>query len=180
MGVSWWAEGRTYAPGVHPTNAITKASAQILHLRPLCAVAPVVDGCWDAHHHGRDEVPGDVVVLPARELALEHLDQHEVQLHTLQTHPGERSQEAEVENPGDDGAHQLTGRHMQGVTHRHKCLFFWIRLFLLLLPRARLETECGRALTHCKGPRILWKKLPMSVRQETSGYILGFHFRRAL
>lgn len=84
------------------------------HLRPLCAVAPVVDGCWDAHHHSRDEVPRHVIVLPARELALEHLNQHEVQLHALQTHPGERTQEAEVENAGDDGAHKLTGGHMQG------------------------------------------------------------------
>lgn len=79
----------------------------------MCPVAPVVDGCRDAHHHSWDEVPGDVVVLPAGELALKHLDQHEVQLHTLQTHPGERSQEAEVEDAGDDGAHQLTGGHMQ-------------------------------------------------------------------
>lgn len=83
------------------------------HLRPLRAVASVVDGCWDAHHHSWEEVPRDVVVLSAWELALKHLDQHEVQLHTLQTHPGERSQEAEVENPGDDRAHQLTGRQMQ-------------------------------------------------------------------
>lgn len=81
----------------------------------MCAVAPVVDGCRDAHHHSWDEVPGDVVVLPAGELALKHLDQHEVQLHTLQTHPGERSQEAEVEDAGDDGAHQLTGGHMQAL-----------------------------------------------------------------
>jgi len=79
------------------------------HLRPLRAVAPVVDGGRDAHHRRRDEVPGDVVVLPARELALEHLHQHEVQLHGLQAHPGERRQEAEVEHAGDDGAHQLTG-----------------------------------------------------------------------
>ncbi len=77
------------------------------HLRPLCAVASVVNGCWDAHHHSRYEVPRDVVVLPAWEFALEHLNQHEVQLHALQTHPGERSQEAEVENAGDDGANQL-------------------------------------------------------------------------
>lgn len=83
------------------------------HLRPLCAVASVVDGCWDAHNHCRNKVPGNVVVLPAWELALENLNQHEVQLHALQTHPGERSQEAEVENAGNDGAHQLTGRHMQ-------------------------------------------------------------------
>lgn len=83
------------------------------HSRSLCAVASVVDGCRDAHHHSWDEVPRDVVVLSARELALKHLDQHEVELHTLQTHPGESSQEAEVENAGDDGAHQLTGGHVE-------------------------------------------------------------------
>lgn len=72
------------------------------------AIAPVVDGCGDAHHQGRGEVPRDVVVLPARELALEHVHQHEVQLHPLQTHPSEGRQEAEVQNAGDDGTHQLT------------------------------------------------------------------------
>lgn len=100
--------GRTNAPDFCPHTS--RVTAEMLHLRPLCAVAPVVDRCWDAHHHGWGEVPGDVVVLPARELALEHLDKHEVQLHALQTHPGECSQEAEVEYPGNDGAHQLTGR----------------------------------------------------------------------
>lgn len=83
------------------------------HLRLLCAVASVVDGCWDPHHHSRNEVTRDVVVLPAWELTLKYFDQHEVQLHALQTHPDERSQEAEVENTSDYGAHQLRGRHMQ-------------------------------------------------------------------
>lgn len=86
-----------------------KERAKTAHLRPMRAVAAVVDGRRDAHHGGREEVPGDVVVLPARELALEHLDQHEVELHALEAHPGERRQEAEVENARDDGAHQLTG-----------------------------------------------------------------------
>lgn len=68
------------------TNTLTKEEEEeesLPHLRPLCAVAPVVYGCWDPHHHSRDEVPRDVVVLPARELALKHLHQHEVQLHAL-------------------------------------------------------------------------------------------------
>lgn len=112
------------------------------HLRPLCAVAFVVNGCWDPHYHSRDEVPGDVVVLPAWELALKHFNQHEVQLHALQTHPGERSQEAKVENTGDDGAHQLRGRHMQTLHVRDKtrdfkreecgfCILFFIYTFIL-------------------------------------------------
>lgn len=83
----------------------------MVHLRPLCAVAHVVDGRWDAHDHSGDEVAGEVVVLPAWELALEDLHQHEVELHALQTHPGEGSEKAEVEDTGDDGAQQLTGRH---------------------------------------------------------------------
>lgn len=103
MGGSLWRGGRADSCDFHP-------SAKTAHLRSLRAVAAVVDGCRDAHHHGREEVPGDVVVLSAREFALKHLDQHEVQLNTLQTHPGERGQEAEVENPGDDGTHNLTWR----------------------------------------------------------------------
>ena len=90
------------------------------HLRLLSPVAAVVDGCGDDHHQGREEVPGRVVVLPAGELALKHLHQHEVQLHALQTHPGEGRQEEEVEDPSDDGAHQLQGRArgVEGDTFR--------------------------------------------------------------
>lgn len=83
------------------------------HSRSLCAIASVVDSCRDAHHHSWDEVPGDIVVLSARELTLEHLNKQKVQLHTLQAHPGESSQEAEVKNAGDDGAHQLMGQHVE-------------------------------------------------------------------
>lgn len=90
------------------------------HSRSLCAVASVVDGCRDAHHHSWDEVPRDIVVLSAWELALEHLNQHKVQLHTLQAHPGESSQEAEVENAGDDGAHQLMGRHVETLQTKER------------------------------------------------------------
>lgn len=79
------------------------------HSRSLCAVAPVVHGGGDAHHGGWDEVARQVVILPARELALKDLHQHEVELHTLQTHPGERGEEAEVEHAGDQGTHQLRG-----------------------------------------------------------------------
>lgn len=82
----------------------------------LRAVAFVVDGRWDAHHHGWDEVAEAVVILDARALALEDLDQHQVKLDALQTHPGEGSQEAEVENPGNDGAQQLRGSHTKKVT----------------------------------------------------------------
>lgn len=49
----------------------------------LRAVAPVVDGGWDAHHQSRGEVPRDVVVFAAWELALKHVDQHEAELHPL-------------------------------------------------------------------------------------------------
>lgn len=79
------------------------------HSRSLSAVASVVDGGGDAHHGGGDEVTRQVVILPARELALEDLHQHEVELHALQAHPGERGKEAEVEHAGDQGTHQLRG-----------------------------------------------------------------------
>lgn len=75
-----------------------------LHVHSLCAVAFVVDGCWNAHHHSWDEVAEAVVILYAWAFALKDLDQHQVKLHAFQTHPGEGSQEAEVENPGNDGA----------------------------------------------------------------------------
>lgn len=80
-----------------------------INLRSRRAVAAVVDSRRDAHHDRREEVTGHIVVLAAGELALEHLHQHEVQLHALQTHPGEGCQEAEVQDASDDGAHQLTG-----------------------------------------------------------------------
>lgn len=77
------------------------------HSRFLRPVALVVDGCGDADHNGREEVTGHVVVLLAGVFALKDLDQHEVQLDPLEAHPGEGSQEEEVEDPGDDGTTDL-------------------------------------------------------------------------
>lgn len=73
-------------------------------LRP---VALVVDGCGHADHNGGEEVTRHVVVLLPGVFALKDLDQHEVQLDPLETHPGEGSQEEEVEDPGDDGTPNL-------------------------------------------------------------------------
>lgn len=78
-----------------------------LHSRFLCPIALVVDSCGDADHNGREEVTRDVVVLLSGVFALKDLHQHEVQLNPLETHPGERGQEEEVEDPSDDGAPNL-------------------------------------------------------------------------
>lgn len=78
-----------------------------VHSRFLRPVALVVDGRGDADHNGGEEVTGHVVVLLPGVFALEDLHQHEVQLDPLETHPGEGSQEEEVEDPGDDGAPHL-------------------------------------------------------------------------
>lgn len=77
------------------------------HSRSFGPVAPVVDGSGEGNHYGGEEVPGSIIVLPAREFALEDLDDHDVQLHAFQTHPGERSQEKEMKNPGYNRAHDL-------------------------------------------------------------------------
>lgn len=78
-----------------------------LHSRFLGPIALVVDSCGDADHNGREEVTRHVVVLLSGVFALKDLHQHEVQLNPLETHPGERGQEEEVEDPSDDGAPNL-------------------------------------------------------------------------
>lgn len=82
------------------------------YLRSRCPVAAVVDGGRDSHHHGGKEVSGDIIVLPAGELAFKHFNQHEVELHALQAHPGKRRQKEEMKNARDDGAYQLGGGHI--------------------------------------------------------------------
>lgn len=84
------------------------------HSRFLRPVALVVDGCGDADHNGGEEVTGHVVVLLPGVFTLKDLDQHEVQLDSLEAHPGEGSQEEEVEDPGDDGAPDLGFRQSEG------------------------------------------------------------------
>ena len=49
-------------------------------------------------------VAGEVVPELARTLRLEDLDQHDVELHAFQTHPGEGGEEEVVEAGGDDAA----------------------------------------------------------------------------
>lgn len=83
------------------------------HSRFLRPVALVVDGRGDADHDGGEEVAGHVVVLLPGVFALEDLDQHEVELDPLETHPGEGGQKEEVENPRDDGAADLGFRQSQ-------------------------------------------------------------------
>lgn len=83
--------------------------------RLLGPVALVVDGCRDADDDGGEEVAGHVVVLFPGVFALEYFYKHEVQLDPLKTHPGEGSQEEEVQDPRDDGAADLRRRERQPI-----------------------------------------------------------------
>lgn len=79
-----------------------------MYLHPVRAVAAVVHGGRNSHNQCRDAVAHHVEVAAARVLTLEHLHQHDVELHALQEHPGERRQEEEVQQGGEDGAGDLT------------------------------------------------------------------------
>ncbi|TNN70377.1 hypothetical protein EYF80_019403 [Liparis tanakae] len=68
---------------------------------------PVVYGRRDAHHQCGKAVAAQIVVLFAGVLALKDLHQHEIELHTLQTHPGEGSQEEEMQKASKDGTGNL-------------------------------------------------------------------------
>src|SRR4029434_2706845 len=57
----------------------------VIHSRFLVAVAAVVDGGGDGDDDGGEAVAAEVVVLPARDVALEHLHQQQVELHRLGT-----------------------------------------------------------------------------------------------
>lgn len=78
-----------------------------MYLHSVRAVAAVVHGGRDGHDQRRHAVTHHVEVAAARVLALEHLHQHDVELHALQEHPGERRQEEEVQQGGEDGAGDL-------------------------------------------------------------------------
>lgn len=78
-----------------------------LYLHSVRAVAAVIHGSWNSYNQCRDAVAHHVEVAAARVLALKHLHQHDVELHALQEHPGERRQEEEVKQGGKDGASNL-------------------------------------------------------------------------
>lgn len=94
---------------LHPACllCISKDVFRKLHLRFLGPVAPVVDRCGDTDHDGREEVTRHVVILLPRVFTFKDLHKHEVQLDPFKTHPGEGSQEEEVEDPRDDGTSNL-------------------------------------------------------------------------
>lgn len=77
------------------------------HVRFLGPIAPVVYGRRDAHHQRGEAVSAQIVVLFAGVLALKDLHQHEIELHALQTHPGEGSQEEEMQKASNDGTGDL-------------------------------------------------------------------------
>lgn len=91
----------------NPTSQSAGAKGLSSHVRFLGPIAPVVYGCRDAHHQCRKAVSTQIVVLFAGVLALEDLHQHEIELHTLQTHPGEGSQEEEMQKASKDGTGNL-------------------------------------------------------------------------
>lgn len=62
----------------------------------ICAVTPVVYRCWHSHDERGHPVADQVEVFPPWVLALENLHQHDVELHSLQEHPGEGGQEEEM------------------------------------------------------------------------------------
>lgn len=99
---------------------ISKDLFRKLHSRFLRPVALVVDSCGDADHNGREEVTRHVVVLFPWVFALKDLDEHEVQLDPLKTHPGEGSQEEEVEDTSDDGASDLGFRQSKKYSRKRK------------------------------------------------------------
>lgn len=68
-----------------------------MYLHSICSITAVVHGGGDGHNQRGNSVAHQVEVAPARVLALKHLHQHDVELHALQEHPGERRQEKEVE-----------------------------------------------------------------------------------
>lgn len=82
-------------------------SLLLQYLHPVGAVATVVHGCRHGHDERGYAVAHQVEVASARVLALEHLHQHDVELHPLQEHPRERRQEEEVEESGEDSTGNL-------------------------------------------------------------------------
>lgn len=91
----------------NPTSQSAGAKGLFSHVRFLGPIAPVVYGCGDAHHQCGEAVAAQIVVLFAGVLALKDLHQHQIELHTLETHPGEGSQEEEMQKASKDGTGDL-------------------------------------------------------------------------
>ena len=69
-----------------------------------CAVAEGIDDWGDGHDEDGHSVAAEVIPLDARFVRLEDLDQHDVQLESLQEHPHEGAEEEKVEEAGDEAA----------------------------------------------------------------------------
>lgn len=62
----------------------------------VSSITPIVYSSWHSHNEGRHPIADQVEVFPSRMFALKHLHQHDIELHSLQEHPGEGSQEEEM------------------------------------------------------------------------------------
>lgn len=78
-----------------------------LDLLIVCSVSWWLHSCCHSNSNQGNAITKQVVPLPATPLTLEHLDQHHVQLETLQTHPGEGRQEQEVKESRNHTAQNL-------------------------------------------------------------------------
>lgn len=85
------------------------------------AVTAVVHRGGDGHDERGDAVAHQVEVASARVLALEHLHQHDVELHAFQEHPRERGQEEEVEQGGEHGTGNLGMVAEEGEKKEETC-----------------------------------------------------------
>lgn len=87
---------------IHPSSTQCYLSTTPPSLHSVGAVAPVVHCGGDSHYDSRHSVSCQVEVLSPRVLALKHLNQHDVELHAFQEHPGEGCQEEEMEQGCED------------------------------------------------------------------------------
>lgn len=79
----------------------------LVNLRSLWAVASEVYGCRHCYHQPRNRVATQVEILPPGVTSLEYLPLQQVQFHSLQTQPAKHWEQREVQQAGNDGAHNL-------------------------------------------------------------------------
>ena len=89
----------------------THTPSHTKHSLELRAVAAGKDAGGDGDDDGGDAVAEEVVPADPRALGLEDLDQHDVELDPLQTHPGKGGQEGEVQHARDDRTQHLPRVH---------------------------------------------------------------------
>lgn len=104
-------------PSLTPSSILPSCnalSATPLSLHSVGAVAPVVHCGGDGHNDSRHSISCQVEVLSPGVLALEHLYQHDVELHPFQEHPGEGCQEEEMEQGCEDCTGNLAWKRKDG------------------------------------------------------------------